>query len=391
MDLEMLTNGKNTKELVPQTTHYKIVQRIADLLGEEKFNYIVTNQNLKEVKKNNVELNSSIKLIKEFGKKLVDSESADINTFKMNIKEYCNLFETKRQNRLKDIEVFESETRELLQKIIIDYIKNNTLEIRVEFSINIQYLDLILVSNISSKGTLAKKCRDTLEMRIQASKSKQDRYDMRILSLENICFKNGLEIPLNKSHIQGIIDIEDDTVYQTKLLALIDSEVARNIEIKNRLEGKIKADEQKDAADKLNKEKQEVNNIFLRSYGLMEIKLLKTELERIKSLSTKQFGTCLEYAFDLKNNAITQIESCIWAKEKALEDAKKQENKKNYVTPTIPEEVPIEIGNRIYNIKLVFKIKSKIGTDKEKILKKMRKLLEDVGINDDSLVSLEVL
>jgi hypothetical protein len=451
--LALLVNGKSTKELVNIEVHTQIHQSIDAYLSEDRFNYLVTTDNLKEVKLNNTELNASIKVIKDFGKKLVDLESEDINTFKSNIKEYCEKIDAKRKVRIEEIDVFENETKMLLSDLLINYILHqyDILNIRDEFK-KVNVSDLVIISNITAKGALTKSVKDTLNMRLQICKSSQDKYDMRLLQLENICYKNGLETPLTLNHIQGIIYEDNDIIYLDKLTKLIDDEIERVVSIKAQLQKK--ADDE--AELKVKQQIKEINDIFLQPWGMLELETLQSKIKEINDYNLEPFKLCFDHAKASKVRAITFINQAIWSKEKALEDSKRVidsmitpfEEVVNNTTDTISEKfdisqhellkdipenirvcafddtendktinitkvsadsmsfayydgeqipliepfVPYEKTNEDEKIIVAkFKISGTSGLSNDEVLTAIKEILFNAGVDDESLVSLEVL
>lgn len=416
--LALLVNGKSTKELVKVEVHTQIHQSIDTYLSEDRFNYLVTTDNLKEVKSNNTELNASIKVIEDFGKKLIDLESEDINTFKSNIKEYCEKIESKRKARIEEIEAFESVTKLQLSNLILDYIDEQfaLLNIRDEFK-KVSYIDLVLISNITAKGALTKGVKDSLNMRLQICKSSQDKYDMRVLQLENICYKMGLETPLTVNHIQGIIHEENDDIYNDKLTKLINDELERVANIK----AKMKKQLEEDAAKVVNIQIKKANEIFLQPWGMMDIEILENKKIAIENYDISVFDLCLDHAKGLKEKAIAFINQAIWGKNKALEDAKNvidemvtpfedvkkqeiiiidtpmQENQSfaYYDGEQIPLTEPfVPFEKQKEDEKMIvakFKITGTTGLSNDEVLTAIREILFNAGICDDSLVSLEVL
>lgn len=433
-ELALLINGKSTKELVSIDVHTKINQSIDNYLSEPRFNYLVTVDNLKDVKSNNTELNASIKIIKDFGKKLVELESDDINIFKSNIITYWSKIDLKREKRKEDIKVFEDETRIILKDLTIEYINEQYLSLDIkEYFRKVSYKDLVIISNINSsrtesgdiKASLKKGVKDSLNIRLQQCKSTQDKYDMRLILLENICYKNGLETPLTVNHVQGIIFEEDETIYQEKLARLIKDEIERVETIKSKLQKK--ADDE--AALKVNQQMKEIDNIFLQPWGMMELETLQSKIKEITDYNLEPFRLCFDHAKASKIRAVTFINQSIWGKEKALEDTKKviedmatpfedipnteivimQESepkeiqiKFDFSKPEISDDeetifidepfVPYEKEDEDEKIIVAkFKINGTSGLSNDEILSSIKEILFNAGVDDESLISLEVL
>lgn len=396
MNFELLTKQTSTKALAKATMHEKILKGVNTYLLDNKFNFVVTAENLKDVKANNAELNASIGIIKDFGKKIVDLESEDINTFKNNIKQYCNLIETKRQERLNDIETFEKNTRELLERFIVKYLNDElkNLSVREEFA-KAQFLDLVIISNLNPSGdSLVSKCRKELDLRVQQCKSKQDKYDMRVMSLENICYKEGLIVPLDVSYIQGIVFLENDEEYSLKLDSLIQNEVKRNEQIKANLE----AHAENKAKQAILAQQKKAKEIFDGLFNLMSVEELENKLEFVQDYDVSEFNLCYDVALMLQRDCVKKLTDLIESKQKTFEDTKEvfdaivpKSDPVQEVRQEVQKSIISDDGTQIYNVKALFQVSAKIGADKTKLCNAIRKLLNSVGASDESIVSLEVL
>ncbi len=388
MKLDLLVNGASTKSLIMDTTHKKILKGVKEYLGEDRFNYLVNAENLKDVKKNTTELNKSIGVIKAKGKELVDIESQSINEFKTNIKEYMGLIEAKRLERLDDVKVYEDKTRELVKCLVIDYITDEVknLSIRDDFR-NISYDDLIIVSNINKSGeSLASKCRKELDTRLMVQKSKQDRYDMRVLSLENICYKRGLEVPLDENHIQGIIFEDDETVYNLQLDTLINNELVRAEKQEKMIADKIREDEEKKARVNLMSQQRDVQNVFVKSFHMMEVDILEKELLYLQNYDLSKFDLCQDYAISLKNGSVDKIVQLIEDKKQALQDTKEVIEEIVPVEKVIKEVAPIiepETDGK-KNIKMNISLEFTVESNKSDnaVISYVEKVLEKAGLSN---------
>jgi len=303
--------------------HIKILEEIKKGLNKDEFNSIVTLDNLDVMKITAKELGKNKALISAFRIAKKKFETSHIDLFNKNFVEYFKLVEKKQNLINEQVAKFEDETKELIKKLMFDYVVENTKDIRIEFSKNLTYLDLVILSAVTGKGALTKKSRDTLDLRIQVCKSKQDKYDFRLVILENICLTRELKPPLTESNILHIINIEDGDKYAFELDTLINEELVKHKKIKENLEEKIRKDAEKAVNDQRNK----VDSIFLHpQFGHMELdslRLLVGGNGTIEKYDISEFHLCTTHAKDMRDRAVDKILQAIYAKEKALQEEKK--------------------------------------------------------------------
>ena len=384
---EVIINGASTKSLTEANIHESLVKGIKEYTSEDRFNYLVDADNLVDVKKNNTELNKSIAIIKGKGKELVDIESHSINAFKANIKEYIGLIEAKRLERLEDVNVYEDKTRKEIEKLIVSYVYDELESNNVRDGFNdISWSDLVIVSNKNKSGkSLASKCIKELDTRIMVQKSKQDSYDMRVLSLENICYKRGLKVPLDENHIQGIIFEDDETKYNFQLDTLINNELIRAEKQEKLMAVKIREDEEKKAREKVSNQQNEVRFAFGETLNYMDIDRLSEFLTNFENCDLSKFDLCQDYAIEMRDKAIKEITQLIANKKQALQDTKEVIEEIVPVEKVIKEVAPIiepkTIGTKIVNISISFGIEVKENTNVDNVIKHIKKLLGSEDVN----------
>jgi len=265
--------------------HFSFEEQIKKELEANRFNSIITFQNYKDMKNSATELNKTITFISNFRKDKKKSEMVHIDEFENNLKSYCTLIQEKREKILQGLDVFDEETRKQVQKACKDYLEFQVglTKLRDEFA-NIDIQDMTQLGFITPKGDVSKKAKDEIEKRVNEKLNLQNKVDNRILNLENLCLKEGIE-PLGYEHIQGFI-YDEDEVYKQKLQNLINTEKERIIKIKEKqkveLEEEIKAsDIATNTPDKLNEtlkeEVKEVDNPFY-----IKDKVQKTLCVRLK-------------------------------------------------------------------------------------------------------------
>jgi len=393
MQIALLNKEKTIKDLVAEDVDTSIGLYIKDELAKDEFNFIVTADNLAFAKTKMADLNKSIKFIDTFRKDKVTAESVAIDTFKDNVKKYVALIDKKREDIKKDVEVFERETKASITKELSLYSDEliKTQNIRDNF-IDVDIIDLIALGSVTTKGALTKKAKETIEARVAKCKAKQDKYDMRLMQLENLSYQNGLETPLTITHIQGIISLDDDNEYESKLSELISSEMERQKTIKANILKKATEDAQQNVLN----EQRRIYSIFHQIISNPNY-VIDSKIDEINDMDYSQFGQFENYAREQSQIALSGL------------NLKKDEMLRNQAKPeveTVEETIPFtekekaeqinEVakstnGKKIVRIKAIFEVTVPSRIPSDAVLNKVNNRLVDAGISEDTLKSLEVV
>ena len=226
---------ENKKIVVLNTEHEAILNHIESELKANKYNSIVTMDNFADMKESSLELGKISKAISRFRIDKKDSEMEDINLFDANFKSYCTLIDAKQSEIKKGLEVFEAETRKQILEVCTKYLVEQYKEkdLRVEFR-TIDISDMTLSKYATKTMSIAKQGKDEIDKRINEKLALQNKVDLRLSNLENICLRAGIE-PLTIEHIQGFL-FETDDRYEIKLKVLIDAEIKRSEVVNKRIE-----------------------------------------------------------------------------------------------------------------------------------------------------------
>lgn len=218
---------ENKKIVVLNNEHDVILNHIENELKANKYNSIVTMDNFSDMKESSLELGKISKAISRFRIDKKDSEMEDINLFDANFKSYCALIDAKQSEIKKGLEVFEAEARKQILEVCTKYLVEQYKEkdLRVEFRI-IDISDMTLSKYATKTMSIAKPAKDEIDKRINEKIALQNKVDLRLSNLENICLRAGIE-PLTIEHVQGFL-FETDERYETKLKVLIDAEIKRS-------------------------------------------------------------------------------------------------------------------------------------------------------------------
>ena len=248
LPIELFLEDKK-KIVVFNSEHENILEHITNELKAPKYNSIVTMDNLADMKESSSELGKISKSISRFRIDKKDSEMEDINLFDANFKSYCALIDAKQTEIKKGLEVFEAETRKQILEVCTKYLVEQYKEkdLRVEFRI-IDISDMTLSKYATKTMTIAKPAKDEIDKRINEKLALQNKVDLRLSNLENICLRAGIE-PLTIEHIQGFL-FETDEKYEIKLKVLIDAEIKRSEAAKI----KVQEETRKEVAEEQNQD-----------------------------------------------------------------------------------------------------------------------------------------
>jgi len=203
----------------------ELKQRLVEEL--KQYDLIVDADSVKTAKAMATEIN---KLSQQIDRIRIDETkrlSEPIKEFEDKAKQLSDMCQTSRIKLLMQIKSFDAiqitKARNLLNdELIATYEKYGVKE---EFQI-VKVEDLAIISNLNKSG-LAKKANDAIDERVLEAKRFQEKIDNRLLTLETICFKAGLTVPLRRENINHFLKDSDDDVYLNKLVGLIHNEISR--------------------------------------------------------------------------------------------------------------------------------------------------------------------
>lgn len=194
----------------------------------ERFaNIVVTEDTVKEGKELIKEINTTRKALEDARKNEAKKASEPIKAFEANMKELVSLHDTLLDNLRVQIAKFEDEQKELIRAAL------KTLQaslwaaqsVRPEFQKS-QVDHLVLLGSFTAGGKLTTKAQAEVKQLVANDFAVQVQTDLRLSQLESLCYKAGLAAPLNNGHVRHFI-FDDEVTYQTKLNALMSSELER--------------------------------------------------------------------------------------------------------------------------------------------------------------------
>lgn len=215
------------------STNFEKVEKELELKLKQ-YDLVVSEEDIPIAKKFATEIMKLKREINSLKSEKIQELSIPIEKFKNSTQKLISQCDNARNKLLSQISKYEktkiAECLNLLKQELADQYKK--LEVAKEFHI-VKVDDLAIISNLNKSG-ISKKARDAIEERVLAALAKQKTVETRLLQLEGFCLKNGLEVSLTREHINHFLLLDSNAAYESKLMALIKMEVARQEQIKNR-------------------------------------------------------------------------------------------------------------------------------------------------------------
>ena len=233
------------KEIVISSTLPAIsgnFEEIKDGLEKQlkQFDLIVDESSVKTAKSMATQINKLSGEIDKKRKQVLQELSVPIKKFEAMMKELKNLCQESRQNLLSQVKVYDDKKLDKVHTLLTQELQSryNHYGVKEEFQ-SVKIDDLVILSHLNQSGSLAKKARDIIDERVSESKKLQEKINTRLLTLEAICYKGGLNTPLTRENINHFLMVENDDEYLNKLTNLIANEVTRMQKAKELEEGVI--------------------------------------------------------------------------------------------------------------------------------------------------------
>ena len=187
----------------------------------------VAEHTVKDAKKLATELNAVTKAINSVKKEQLLILEAPVKLFKSQIAELNEIVQSGRIKILKQVQVYEEITLQRINDFIVEkeFEEYNIQDLGEEYH-GIDFSDLVLLGSITKTGNLTKKVIDEIIARVSKAKSIERAVEIRLLQLENECYKAGLKSPLSPEYIKEFLRAED-SVYKERLERLIKIEIGR--------------------------------------------------------------------------------------------------------------------------------------------------------------------
>jgi len=218
------------------------------ILELQKYDFVVTHDNVKEAKAKATELNKMYNDLEAKRKAVVKDLSEPIKEFDAKVKEMSALMQDGRTNILDKVAFFDDQTRKLCETLCQEALSEFYAEFGIEKEFQtVSFSDLVIVSNVTEKGNLAKIARDGIKSRVSEASIKQETQKSRIVSLKNRCETAGLKVVFSHDDIKHFVG-EPEAEYNKKLDVMINREVERQNKLELTLKAEAEAKLQKEIA-----------------------------------------------------------------------------------------------------------------------------------------------
>ncbi len=169
-------------------------------------------------------------------------------------------------NRQRLIDQFAEKRQERLD-FITDLLTNTLAEYRIEIGLRPEFYgehDLSpmvkLSGTLTDGGKLTSKALGFVKTIANGKLTIQQRFDSRILILENRCLRADINPPLTQAHL-GTVMLAEDDVFNAKVEELVNAEIERRAEMAARIQSQNEAENQKKIADALRSQQDKANRI----------------------------------------------------------------------------------------------------------------------------------
>lgn len=314
----MSANEQPSKELIVLESTKKIVEfnktfeqlkdEVIEQLKDNKYNSIVTLENFDVMKKTSQELGKIAEYVSRFRIDKVKEESGEIQDFEKNFKEITKIIEEKQETIKEGLSVFEELTRKQINLICKEYLTTQfqVLNIRLEFQ-NIDISDMTQRKFMTGTGAISAAGKAEIESRVNLKLALQNKVDLRLSNLENICFKAGIE-PLSKEYVQGFL-LDDDESYNKKLDSLVETEIKRSETAKKKTADEERVKAEQEARQKLKDEQETFKRELTATYTdriknatLSELITINLDLKAYEDYATYELKKlCNQRQLELEN------------------------------------------------------------------------------------------
>jgi hypothetical protein len=300
---------ESTKKIVEfNKTFEQLKDEVIEQLKENKYNSIVTLDNFDVMKKTSQELGKIAEYVSRFRIDKVREESVEIQNFEKNFKELTKIIEAKQETIKEGLSVFEELTRKQINLVCEDYLTTQieTLKLRLEFQ-NIDISDMTQRKFMTGTGAISAAGKAEIESRVNLKLALQNKVDLRLSNLENICHRAGIE-PLLKEHIQGFL-FDDDESYNKKLDSLVETEIKRSETAKKKTaeEERIKAEQEarqklKDEQEAFKRELTATYTDRIKNATLSELITINLDLKAYEDYATYELKKlCNQRQLEIEN------------------------------------------------------------------------------------------
>lgn len=194
----------------------------------------VTDKTVTDAKKLAIELNAVTTGINKVKKEQLAILEKPANIFKEQIAELNNIVQGGRGKILSQVKVFEDKTKETIKELLEATLEDENTAQNVGEDFRTATIDgLVILTSITKTGNLTNKAVTEIVARVATDRATESLVELRLLQLENECYKAGLKVPLSPEYIKDFLRA-DETRYKARLSHLISVELRREEEVEAR-------------------------------------------------------------------------------------------------------------------------------------------------------------
>ena len=225
------------------------------------YDFLVQEEDVKLAKESIKLINSLKKELETLRKDKVQELSVPIDDFNSKVKDLVAICDNSSSKLSSQVKVYEDEQK----KEILSKLNQELSNMYQKFGVvdgfkTVKVDDLAILSNGTKTG-VSKKAIDEIESRVVSIVEFQRIVEKRVLSLSSVCFEKGLEVPLAVENVKSFLYEKDENSYNNQLNVLIDSEKARLLAYKTKVQEQNQKPKELDAPIKTETKTKTTQNI----------------------------------------------------------------------------------------------------------------------------------
>jgi len=281
----------------------------------QKYDILVTEDNVDEAKKLATELNKVAGEIDKKRKDKVKEISVPIKDFEASAKELVSMCQDGRTKLLERVKMFEDKKRERCRELLLAKLEALYSQYNIDNEFKTANIDdLVIISNLTQtsqleKRNLTKKAVDAIDYRVMLCEKNQKKIYNRIAELPEK--SKNLEVILTRADVENFLKLDDET-YSSQLDNLIKIELRRQEQIKAKARAEAEAKARAEAEAKARAEA--LKEVQVQTSQLQTVKPAEKVVDKAKPSNTKSKYK-IEIICEIETDALPQlIQSQLMAK-----------------------------------------------------------------------------
>jgi hypothetical protein len=273
----------------------------------QKYDILVTEDNVDEAKKLATELNKVAGEIDKKRKDKVKEISVPIKDFEASAKELVSMCQDGRTKLLERVKVFEDKKRERCRELLLAKLEALYSQYNIDNEFKTANIDdLVIISNLTQtsqleKSNLTKKAIDAIDYKVMLCEKNQKKIYNRIAELPEK--SKNLEVILTRADVENFLKLDDET-YSSQLDNLIKRELRRQEQIKAKARAEAEAKARAEA----------LKEVQVQTSQLQTVKPAEKVVDKAKPSNTKSKYK-IEIICEIETDALPQlIQSQLMAK-----------------------------------------------------------------------------